>query len=58
MLVFNGAQDAVAAGSALLASAGWHEPAPHIGAYSGTVIERDGDLIGGTAQQPRRRTSP
>ena len=59
MLVFRAAQDAVSAGSFLLTSVGWNEelPPPHIGAHSGTVIERDGDLFGGTVNIAARLSS-
>jgi adenylate cyclase len=59
MLSFGTPDDAVAAGSALLTLGGWHAelPPPHIGAHSGTVIERDGDLFGGTVNIAARLSS-
>lgn len=50
MLHFENPQDAVDAGCDLLSPSGWHErlPPPHIGLHAGPVIERDGDLFGGT----------
>jgi len=50
MLSFETSQAAIDAGCQLLSDAGWHPrlPPPHIGVHAGPVIERDGDLFGGT----------
>lgn len=59
MLRFENAADALAAGRELLSADHWPSdlPPPHIGAHAGSVIERDGDLYGGTVNIAARLAS-
>jgi adenylate cyclase len=50
MLHFDSAASALAAGRELLSRDHWPAdlPLPHLGAHAGPVVERDGDIFGGT----------